>query len=96
MNCKLNKDLTGDCKYSISGIHSLWILNIDDFQVYEFRNDKLYSEIYVDNIYIKGKWYELQTIDDSKFTEKFANGGYTHRNLPLIYQNLIRKYRLKY
>lgn len=77
MNCKLNKDLTGDCKYSISGIHSLWVLNIDDFQVYEFRNDKLYSEIYIDNIYIKGKWYELQTIDDSKFTEKFANGGYT-------------------
>lgn len=77
MNCKLNKDLTGDCKYSISGIHSLWVLNIDDFQVYEFRNDKLYSEIYVDNIFIKGKWYELQTIDDSKFTEKFVNGGYT-------------------
>lgn len=77
MNCKLNKDLTGDCKYSISGIHSLWVLNIDDFQVYEFQNDKLYSEIYVDNIYIKGRWYELQTTDDSKFTEKFANGGYT-------------------
>lgn len=77
MDCKLNKDLTGDCKYSISGIHSLWILNIDDFQVYEFRGDKLFSEAYVENIYIKGRWYELQTIDDSKFTEKFANGGYT-------------------
>ena len=69
--------LTGDCKYSISGIHSLWVLNIDDFQVYEFRDDKLYSEIYIDNIYIKGRWYELQTIDESKFTEKFANGGYS-------------------
>lgn len=77
MDCKLNKDLTGDCKYSISGIHSLWVLNIDDFQVYEFRDDKLYSEIYIDNIYIKGRWYELQTIDESKFTEKFANGGYS-------------------
>lgn len=77
MDCKLNKDLTGDCKYAISGIHSLWVLNIDDFQVYEFRDDKLYSEIYIDNIYIKGRWYELQTIDESKFTEKFANGGYT-------------------
>lgn len=77
MDCKLNKDLTGECKYAISGIHSLWVLNIDDFQVYEFMNDKLYSEIYIDNIYIKGKWYELQTIDESKFTEKFANGGYT-------------------
>ena len=77
MDCKLNKDLTGICDYSISGIHSLWVLNIDDFQVYEFRDDKLYSEIYIDNIYIKGKWYELQTIDESKFTEKFANGGYT-------------------
>lgn len=77
MDCKLNKDLTGDCKYSISGIHSLWVLNIDDFQVYEFRDDKLYSEIYIDNIYTKGRWYELQTIDESKFTEKFANGGYT-------------------
>lgn len=77
MDCKLNKNLTGECKYSISGIHSLWVLNIDDFQVYEFRDDKLYSEIYIDNIYIKGKWYELQTIDESKFTEKFANGGYT-------------------
>lgn len=77
MDCKLNKDLTGICDYAISGIHSLWVLNIDDFQVYEFRNDKLYSEIYIDNIYIKGKWHELQTIDESKFTEKFVNGGYT-------------------
>lgn len=77
MDCKLDKNLTGECKYAISGIHSLWVLNIDDFQVYEFQNDKLYSEIYIDNIYIKGRWYELQTIDESKFTEKFANGGYT-------------------
>ena len=77
MDCKLNKDLTGGCKYSISGIHSLWVLNIDDFQIYEFMDDKLYSEIYINNIYTKGRWYELQTIDESKFTEKFVNGGYT-------------------
>lgn len=76
MDCKLNKDLIGSCNYSVAGINKLWVLNIDDFQVYEFKDDKLYSEIYVENIYIKGRWYEVQTIDDSKFTEKFTNGGY--------------------
>lgn len=76
MDCKLNKDLIGSCNYSVAGINKLWVLNIDDFQVYEFKDDKLYSEIYVENIYIKGRWFEVQTIDDSKFTEKFTNGGY--------------------
>lgn len=76
MDCKLNKDLIGSCNYSVAGINKLWVLNIDDFQVYEFKNDGLYSEVYVENIYIKGKWYEVQTVDDSKFTEKFTAGGY--------------------
>lgn len=76
MDCKLNKDLIGSCNYSVAGINKLWVLNIDDFQVYEFKNDGLYSEVYVENIYIKGRWYEVQTVDDSKFTEKFTSGGY--------------------
>ena len=76
MDCKLNKDLIGSCNYSVAGINKLWVLNIDDFQVYEFKNDGLYSEVYVENIYIKSRWYEVQTVDDSKFTEKFTSGGY--------------------
>lgn len=95
MDCKLDKNLTGECKYAISGIHSLWVLNIDDFQVYEFRDDKLYSEIYIDNIYIKGNGTNYRLLTNPSLLKSLRMVA-THKNLQLIYQSLIQKYRLKY
>lgn len=76
MNCKNEKDLITGCNYSIGGIHSIWILDINDFDGYVFNNDSLYDSMYVDNIYVKGNWYELQAVDEANFTEKVNNGAY--------------------
>ncbi|NDV83956.1 hypothetical protein D0T87_18505 [Bacteroides sp. 51] len=32
--------------------------------------------MYVDNIYTKGDWFELQSVDEANFTEKVNNSAY--------------------
>ena len=97
MNCKNERDLITGCNYSIGGIHSIWILDIDYFDGYKFKDDSLYDEMYVDDIYVKGDWYELQAVDEANFTEKISNGSYQQQLSTFIglYEADIQREMLK-
>lgn len=64
------------CEYNASGLTNIYLLNIDFFQDFRFRDDGLYDESYVEKIFRVGPFFELSVERESKFTETSGNDVY--------------------
>ncbi len=74
MTCRLLKNIKHTCEYDAGGITSIYLLDIRDFVSYTFREDKLYTEGYVESIRAAATYREISTVDESNFTETQENG----------------------
>lgn len=69
MSCFLVRNIKHTCEYNAGGIASIFLLDIRDFVSYTFREDKLYTECYVENIKAVADYIEISSVDESNFTE---------------------------
>lgn len=77
MSCRLLKDIKHNCEYNGIGISSIYLLDIRDFIAYQFLNDRLFDQCFVEAIKIKASNYiSLDVVDESNFLETQENGIY--------------------
>ena len=76
MAYKLTKGIDNLTEYNLGGISHIWLLNIDDFITYKFKDDGLHNSNYVDAIYKKNLFLELGSIEETSLKESPANGIY--------------------
>ena len=76
MSCYLTRNIKHSCEYNSGGIASIFLLDIRDFVSYIFRDDKDFTECYVEEIIAVSNYIELSSINESNFTESQDNGIY--------------------
>ena len=84
MSCRLIQNIKHGCEYNAGGITNIYIMDIDDFLYYLFKGDKLYNQCFVNDIIVTkegeltaiSKFVELDTVNESNFTETQDNGIY--------------------
>lgn len=77
MSCRLLKDIRHNCEYNGIGISSIYLLDIRDFIAYQFLNDGLFNQCFIEAIKIKTPNYiSLDVVDESNFLETQDNGIY--------------------
>lgn len=75
MSCRLLKNIKHNCEYNAGGILSIYLLDIRDFIAYQFKDDKLFNQCFVEAIKISTPDYiSLDSVDESNFTETQDNG----------------------
>lgn len=74
MSCFLTRNIKHTCEYNAGGIASIFLLDIRDFISYVFKDDKLFSECFIEKIKIKSEYVELSSVNESNFTETQDNG----------------------
>lgn len=75
MSCKLTKNIKHNCEYNAGGILSIYLLDIRDFIAYQFKDDKLFNQCFVEAIKMSTPDYiSLDSVDESNFTETQDNG----------------------
>lgn len=72
MAYKLTRGIDNLTEYNLGGISHIWLLNIDDFISYKFKDDSLYNSNYVDAIHKKNIFFELE----ANMKEFVGNGIY--------------------
>lgn len=78
MSCRLIQNIKHSCGYNPGGISEIYLLDIRDFVSYEFKDDKLYDQCFVDSIKISASDYvRLDVVDEANFTESQDSGIYT-------------------
>ena len=77
MGCRIGNKIKS-CSYTPQGISKIWLLDYDDFVSLKFRDDGLYNNNLVTNIYHSGNYIELEASEGSKYTTNRQNGLYTH------------------
>lgn len=74
---KIINDIVHTGDYSNGGINKVFLLDINDFRSYRFRDDQLYDSCYVEQIYTEENFFsELEAVDESFFNESQSNGLY--------------------
>ncbi|PXV69243.1 hypothetical protein CLV62_101512 [Dysgonomonas alginatilytica] len=76
MAYKLTRGIDNLTEYNLGGISHIWLLNIDDFIAYQFRDDSLYNSGYVDAVYKSAPFFDLGCVDETNLKETFGNGVY--------------------
>lgn len=75
MSCRLLKNIKHNCEYNAGGIINIFLVDIQDFIAYVFKDDKLYNQCFVESIKITAQNYILlDSVDESNFTETQDNG----------------------
>lgn len=77
MGCRIGNKIKS-CDYTPRGISNIWLLDYDDFVSLKFRDDGLYNNNLVTNIYHNNSFVELEASEGSKYTTNRQNGRYTH------------------
>jgi len=79
MNCQLFKNIKASCLYNPGGISRIYLLDMQDFITYRFKEDKLYQKSYVEAIIkeLGFRFIEFESVDESNFTEEKKKGVYT-------------------
>ncbi|NDW19796.1 hypothetical protein D0T53_12890 [Dysgonomonas sp. 216] len=62
--------------YNTGGISRIWLLDIQDFNSYKFRDDKLYNEAFVESIIAKSAFTEIEAIEECYFSETLSGNIY--------------------
>lgn len=106
MSDKITQDIYHHCEYNSGGIQSIYILDMEDLQYFEFLDDKLYDTCYVQRIRWKGKVSPVTKIDVTTATlydDKIDNSLYAKtlrtfvRNLSAqAFSELLKGTRRKY
>jgi len=73
------KDIRTESGYNVGGISRIWILKIDDFKAFRFKDDKLYNQSLVEKIAATSGFVEIETVEESSFTETKSNGVYVQQ-----------------
>lgn len=76
MAYKLTNGINNLTEYNLGGISHIWLLNIDDFISYRFKDDGLHNSSYVDAIYKENTFLELGSVEETNLKESLANGTY--------------------
>lgn len=76
MAYKLTKGIDSLAEYNLGGISHIWLLNIDDFISYRFKDDGLHNSSYVEAIYKENPFLELGSVEETNLKESLANGIY--------------------
>lgn len=78
MGCKLTQNIQHSCEYNPGGISAVYLLDINDFERYTFKDDGLYDSCYVENILKKDNvdFLELDVVSKTAFTEQNEGGIY--------------------
>lgn len=76
MAYKLTRGIDNLTEYNLGGISHIWLLNIDDFISYKFKDDSLYNSNYVDAIHKKNIFFELGCAPEANMKESVGNGIY--------------------
>lgn len=67
-------NLASGCKYNAGGIVEIRLLDFKNFQKAIYKDDKLFDELFIENIYHIGEWLELDSSKESLFTETYDDG----------------------
>lgn len=76
MSYYLNNDIRHTMAYNPGGIVMVYLLDINDFVTYRFKDDGLFEKGYVEKIKTKVLFNEIDTNSDSDFSETQENGIY--------------------
>ncbi|MDR2954507.1 MAG: hypothetical protein LBV43_05455 [Prevotella sp.] len=78
MSCRLIQNIKHTCEYNPGGITELFLLPVDDFITYYFRNDSRRETCDIDRVFIKKDkdYIQLDVVSQSNFTESYDNGIY--------------------
>lgn len=76
MAYKLTNGIDNLTEYNLGGISHIWLLNIDDFITYKFKDDALHNSSYVDAIYKENPYLEIGSIAETNLKESIGNGIY--------------------
>lgn len=76
MNSRTIRDILHTGSYNNGGITEISLLDIRDFVSYQFRDDGLYENCYVEKINARNNFIGLSVVDESYFTETQSNGLY--------------------
>lgn len=77
MECRIGNKISS-CDYAPQGISKIWLLDYDDFESLQFKDDKLYNSNRVAKIYRNGNFVELNASEGSLYMSTFEEGLYTH------------------
>lgn len=72
----LTRSIYNHAEYNLGGISHIWLLNIDDFVGYRFKDDGLYDSCYVEAIDKSNIFFELGCVPETNFKESLTNGMY--------------------
>lgn len=73
---KLTNGIDNLPEYNLGGISNIWLLNIDDFTAYLFRDDSLYNSGYVEDVYRSAPFFDLGCVNEASLKESFGNAIY--------------------
>lgn len=76
MTCRLIQNIKHSCEYNPGGITEIYLLGIDNFSSYLFKDNSLFDSCYVDRVLKKenSKYVRLDVVDESSFSESNSNG----------------------
>lgn len=78
MSCRLIQNIRHTYEYNPGGITELYLLPVEDFITYYFRNDSTFESCDIDRIFMKKdkNYIQLDVVSGSNFTESYENGLY--------------------
>ena len=76
MSSFLTRNIKHSTEYNSGGISGISLLDIRDFESYRFRDDKLYTECYVESVNSSDYYINLDIVNESAFSETHSNGIY--------------------
>lgn len=77
MGCRLIQNIQHSNEYNPGGIREIALIDINDFIAYQFKEDGLYTECYVESLKLVARNYiHLDVVTESNFTEKNATTTY--------------------
>lgn len=84
MNFK-SKNVKSILSYNLGGITNIWLLNIKHFTAYKFKDDSLADRCTVEQIIASDTFFELESINESNYTENFTDNVYQQKLSTFIY-----------
>jgi len=71
--------------YNLGGIARIWLLDIKHFITFRFKDDSLSDQCIVENIISTGSFFELESVNESNYTENYTDGIYKQKLSTFIY-----------
>lgn len=76
MSLNLTDNIVSPHIYNIGGISEIWLLDINDFISFKFKDDDLYDNCYIEAISKDGTFIELGRVNESNLTSSYSDGIY--------------------